>query len=67
MLGDSPLFYVVFIFPGAILLWIVGGFKTNLFKILNSKNKSAKIVIVNILLWGLLVAYVFLKNNGYIE
>ncbi len=65
--GDSPLFYVIFIFPGAILLWVIGGFKSNFFKICNSNNKSPQIIIVNVLLWGMLVAYIFLRNNGFLN
>lgn len=66
-LGENTFLYKAFVFPGALLITILSGFKVNFFSLLFYKNKSSKLFIISSIVWGSVILFLFLRNNGYLD
>lgn len=63
MLADNAKFHLIVVVPGAIVLWIISGFKLNLNELINRQTPSKKAKAIGIICWMLVILFFFIKNN----
>lgn len=60
---SGNLLYTIIILPGAIVLWILSGFKKSFFKMLEPINWDNRLHLVSWIIWVLVGLFFFIKNN----
>ena len=60
---DDYIIYIFLRFPGALILWLVTGFKYKLGNIVREKGENAKEWIISILFYAIIVGTLVIINN----
>lgn len=60
---DDYLIYIFLRFPGALILWLVTGFKYKLGNIAKEKGENAREWIISISFYAIIIAILVIINN----
>ena len=60
---DDYIISIILRFPGAIILWLVTGFKYKLGNVAKEKSENAREWVISILLYAIIIATLVIINN----